>query len=99
MTQSTDRTPRHAVFELSGVSLRRDGRPILEGIDLTIRDGERWVVLGPNGAGKTTLVRILSTYLIASSGHVEVLGHLLSLEDRIAAYEAGHPPRVDTLPR
>jgi len=27
------------------------------------------------------------------------LGHLLSLEDRIAAYEAGHPPRVDTLPR
>ena len=27
------------------------------------------------------------------------LGHLLSLEHRIAAYEADHPPRVDTLPR
>jgi iron complex transport system ATP-binding protein len=62
------------VFELRGVGLRRDGRSILEGIDWTIREGERWVVLGPNGAGKTTLVRILSTYLVASSGRVEVLG-------------------------
>lgn len=63
-----------AVFELRDVSLRRDGRPILDGIDWTVREGERWVVLGPNGAGKTTLVRILSTYLVASSGRVEVLG-------------------------
>ena len=63
-----------AVFALSDVTLRRDGRPILDGIDWTIREGERWVVLGPNGAGKTTLVRILSTYLVASSGRVDVLG-------------------------
>lgn len=64
-----------AVFRLSGVSLRRDGRPILEGIDWAVGEGERWVVLGPNGAGKTTLVRILSTYLVASAGRVEVLGN------------------------
>ncbi len=65
---------RRAVFTLDDVSLRRDGRRILEGIDWTIREGERWVVLGPNGAGKTTLVRILSTYLVPSAGSVEVLG-------------------------
>jgi iron complex transport system ATP-binding protein len=63
-----------SVFELRGVGLRRDGRPILAGVNWSIRPGERWVVLGPNGAGKTTLVRILSTYLIASAGSVEVLG-------------------------
>ena len=63
-----------AVFDLRRVTVRRDGRPILEDIDWTIREGERWVVLGPNGAGKTTLVRILSTYLVPSSGRVEVLG-------------------------
>jgi len=63
-----------AVFVLRGVSLRRRGRRILDGVDWTIREGERWVVLGPNGAGKTTLVRILSTYMVASSGEVEVLG-------------------------
>jgi len=65
---------RPAVFALRGLSLRRDGRPILRDVDWTIRAGERWVVLGPNGAGKTTLVRILSSYLVASSGTVEVLG-------------------------
>ncbi len=63
-----------AVFDLRQVTVRRDGRPILEDIDWTVREGERWVVLGPNGAGKTTLVRILSTYLVPSSGRVEVLG-------------------------
>jgi iron complex transport system ATP-binding protein len=68
------RSATDAVFRLSDVGLRRDGRPILRGIDWTIGDGERWVVLGPNGAGKTTIVRILSTYLVASSGRVEVLG-------------------------
>ncbi|MGH2446577.1 MAG: ABC transporter ATP-binding protein [Candidatus Limnocylindria bacterium] len=65
------------VFRLEGVSLRREGRPILCGIDWTVRDGERWVVLGPNGSGKTTLVRILSTYLRASEGSVTILGREL----------------------
>jgi iron complex transport system ATP-binding protein len=63
-----------AVFRLRGVGLRREGRAILDDIEWTVREGERWVVLGPNGAGKTTLVRMLSTYLVASSGRVEVLG-------------------------
>lgn len=63
-----------SVFELRGVELRRGGHRILAGIDWSIRPGERWVVLGPNGAGKTTLVRILSTYLVASAGTVDVLG-------------------------
>jgi iron complex transport system ATP-binding protein len=68
---STDHRPD---FALRDAALRRDGRSILDGIDWTIGKGQRWVVLGPNGAGKTTLVRILSTYLVASSGRVEVLG-------------------------
>jgi iron complex transport system ATP-binding protein len=72
---------RQPVFALRGVGLQRDGRPILAAIDWTIRDGERWVVLGPNGAGKTTLVRILSTYLVASTGRVDVLGQRVGRTD------------------
>lgn len=38
-------------------------------------------MLGPNGAGKTTLVRLLSTYLVASSGTVDVLGQRIGRTD------------------
>ena len=72
---------RPAIFTLSGAGLRRDGRAILAGIDWTIQPGERWVILGPNGAGKTTLVRILSTYLVASTGRVDVLGRRIGRTD------------------
>ncbi len=59
---------------LEGVWLTRDGRPILEGIDWVVREGERWIVLGPNGAGKTTLLEVASLYLFPSAGRVTVLG-------------------------
>lgn len=69
------------MFDLQEVSVYRDGHAILEGVDWTIRNGERWAVLGPNGAGKTTLVRMLATYLMASSGTVEVLGRRVGRTD------------------
>ena len=59
----------------------RDGRPILDGIDWEVRDGERWVVLGPNGSGKTTLVRVAALYLHPTAGEVEVLGDVLGRVD------------------
>jgi iron complex transport system ATP-binding protein len=68
-------------LELRDVSLVRDGRKILDGIDWTIRPGERWVVLGANGSGKTTLTRIAALYLHPSSGTVRVLGRELGRVD------------------
>ncbi|HUH17556.1 MAG TPA: ATP-binding cassette domain-containing protein [Methylomirabilota bacterium] len=74
----TDHPAGNEVFRLDGVTLRRDGRAILCGIDWTVRHGERWVVLGPNGSGKTSLVQILSTYLRTSEGTVTVFGRALA---------------------
>jgi ABC-2 type transport system ATP-binding protein len=48
---------------------------ILDGVDLTIREGEVYSLLGPNGAGKTTIVRILSTLIQADAGVAIVMGH------------------------
>jgi iron complex transport system ATP-binding protein len=66
---------------MDGVGLVRDHRFILEGIDWTVRDGERWIVLGANGSGKTSLLRIASLYLHPSAGTVEVLGQTLGRVD------------------
>jgi iron complex transport system ATP-binding protein len=52
----------------------RDGRPILDRVDLTVGPGERWVLLGPNGSGKTTLLSVAGMRLLPTSGTVEVLG-------------------------
>jgi len=45
-----------------------DGNVAVEGLSLSIRDGEAFAFLGPNGAGKTTTVRILCCLIAPSSG-------------------------------
>ncbi|MGQ0732683.1 MAG: ABC-F family ATP-binding cassette domain-containing protein [Acidobacteriota bacterium] len=47
-------------------------RVIYDGLDLTIRRGERWAVMGRNGAGKTTLLRIVAGVLPPDSGQVRL---------------------------
>ena len=46
----------------------------LDGLDLTVEEGEIHGFLGPNGAGKTTTIRVLLGTLRATSGHVSLLG-------------------------
>src|SRR5216683_4919081 len=48
---------------------------VLDGVDLSIGEGEVFALLGPNGAGKTTTVQILSTLIPADAGTASVMGH------------------------
>jgi iron complex transport system ATP-binding protein len=66
---------------LRGVTVRRDGVPVLDGIDWQVDRGERWVVLGPNGSGKTTMLQVAGARLWPTSGQVEVLGAQLGRVD------------------
>lgn len=69
------------VLRLAGVGLTREGRHLLDGVDLTVGADERWVVLGPNGSGKTSLLAIAALRLHPSRGDVEVLGERLGRTD------------------
>ncbi len=44
------------------------GRQILDGVDLTVKDGEILCIVGPSGAGKTTLLRCITGLEAADSG-------------------------------
>lgn len=48
-----------ALVAAKGITVRLGGRPVLEGIEITVEPGEIVTLIGPNGSGKTTLVRVI----------------------------------------
>ena len=69
------------VLGLSGVTVRRGGTTLVDGVDWSVLEGERWAVLGPNGAGKTTLLNVAFSQLHPTAGVVEILGERLGQVD------------------
>jgi polyether ionophore transport system ATP-binding protein len=61
-------------IEADGLRKRFGRVTALDGLDLTVRDGEVHAFLGPNGAGKTTTIRILLGLLRRDGGEVSLLG-------------------------
>jgi iron complex transport system ATP-binding protein len=70
-----------AVLEFADLTVRRGGATLLEGLDWTVEEDERWVVLGPNGAGKTTLLQVASAQIHPTSGVAGILGEVLGTVD------------------
>jgi Fe-S cluster assembly ATP-binding protein len=48
-----------ATLEIKGLEASVEGKPILKGIDLTVKQGETHALMGPNGSGKSTLANVL----------------------------------------
>ena len=55
-------------MEARGLVLRGAGKPLVDGIDLTLEAGLRTLVIGPNGAGKSLLLRLLHGLLPPTAG-------------------------------
>ena len=58
------------IIELKNVNVAFDGETILDGINLSIKDGEFITLLGPSGCGKTTTLRLIGGFLSPDSGDV-----------------------------
>ena len=54
----------------------------LDGLSLSIQNGERIGIVGPNGSGKTTLLRVLAGVLVPTSGTIEIQGSVVSMIDQ-----------------
>src|SRR3970282_2042994 len=48
-----------ATLEIRGLEVSVEGKDILKGIDLVVRQGETHALMGPNGSGKSTLANVL----------------------------------------
>jgi len=82
MTEST-KGNRFAIQTFS-LSRKFGDLVAVDGIDLSIEEGELFSVLGPNGAGKTTTIKMLCCLLRPSSGTDTIMGHDIQ-KDPIAA--------------
>ena len=61
--------------ELKDVSFRYlPDRPLIEGLDLDVKPGQRIAIVGPTGCGKTTLINLLMRFYDVNSGSIKVSG-------------------------
>ncbi len=65
-----------------GLTKRYGEKTAVDGLDLTVEQGELFALLGVNGAGKTTTIKMLSTLLEPTSGEAELLGWSLSAQSQ-----------------
>ena len=61
--------------ELKDVSFRYlPDRPLIEGLNLNVKPGQRIAIVGPTGCGKTTLINLLMRFYDVNGGSIKVSG-------------------------
>jgi ABC-2 type transport system ATP-binding protein len=79
-------------IELDGLRKEYPGVVALDGVDLTVEEGEVFGFLGPNGAGKSTTINILLDFIRPTAGSAKVLGHDVREESKAIRERIGVLP-------
>jgi ABC-type nitrate/sulfonate/bicarbonate transport system ATPase subunit len=69
-------------IRIENVSLRLGGRPVLDGVELAIEQGQRVAIIGPSGCGKSTLLSLICGLAQPDNGRITVAGDAGS-DDRL----------------
>ena len=101
MIKKNNNSKPKVIISNKGLSIKKLGknirnRPIIRDININVNRGEIVGLLGPNGAGKYTLMKIISTYLTADEGRVDICqenveGNPLNVRQKVG-YLAEHNP-------
>lgn len=62
--------PQNNILELDHIGMIRDGRVILNDVNLRVNEGDFVAITGPNGGGKTTMLRLILGLLQPTSGRI-----------------------------
>jgi ABC-2 type transport system ATP-binding protein len=73
--------------------VKRYGRTLaVDGVSLSVLEGETFGYLGPNGAGKTTTIRCVLGLIAPTAGTIEVMGHDARRDLKSVLAEIGYLP-------
>lgn len=78
------------MLEIKNLHVSVEGKPILEGINLTVNAGELHAIMGPNGSGKTTLAQVIAgrDMYVVTNGEIMFDGeNLLNMSPEARALE------------
>src|SRR6476646_7927204 len=84
-----------AIVEAREVVVRFGARRVLDGLTLTVNEGETYGLIGPNGAGKTTLIRAIAGLVAPSGGQLTVLGQCMP--SRAVVSSIGYMTQLEAL--
>jgi ABC-2 type transport system ATP-binding protein len=69
----------------------------VDNVSFELQDGKIYGLLGPNGAGKSTIMNVMTGYIGATSGTVEINGHEILEEPEEAKKNLGYLPEIPPL--
>ncbi|PEJ32007.1 bacitracin ABC transporter ATP-binding protein [Peribacillus butanolivorans] len=55
-----------------------EGKEVVSGVNMHVKQGEIYGFLGPNGAGKTTIMKMITNLIKPTSGDIEIFGEKLT---------------------
>ncbi|MEN6467185.1 MAG: ATP-binding cassette domain-containing protein [Syntrophaceae bacterium] len=87
------------MIELEGLTRTYGKIRAVDGLSLTIRDGEVFGLLGPNGAGKTTAIKMMTTLSRPDAGSCRICGFDVVREPRKIRERIGVVPQENNLER
>ena len=78
------------VVEVQGLTKRFGDKTVVDGVSLTLQEGEIMGFLGPNGSGKTTTIRMICGLLTPDAGSGTVLGHDVRSDSQAIKRQVGY---------
>ncbi len=78
------------IISLKNIGVRFGDIPVLEGVNLSIKQNDFLAIIGPNGGGKTTLLKVILGLVKPDEGEVRVFGENPEKGRRLIGYLPQH---------
>jgi ABC-2 type transport system ATP-binding protein len=81
-----------AAIEVEGIVKWYGRKLAVDGVSLSVAEGEAFGYVGPNGAGKTTTIRCMLGLIRPTAGTIRILGHDIATDLNAVLANLGHLP-------